>query len=140
MTKTRSTALVAVLCALPLALPAPGLGAGAKFKGKTAQNRPVTFKLAGGKVKNFQAGVNVFCIGQGIEFNAAIPPKAMKVKKNGKFSYKGRDKTDGANIEIKGKIAGSTATGKVSMTYSTYDSSSRLFVGCSGEAKYTAKK
>ena len=130
----------ALLCAVLLAVPASGLSAGAGFKGKTKQNRPVTFRVAQGKVKNFTAGVNVFCIGSGIEFNAAIPPKAMKIKRGGKFSYKGRDKADSANIEIRGTLTGSKATGKVSMTHSKYDASTGLFTGCSGEARWSARK
>jgi len=75
-----------------------------------------------------------------IEFNAAIPPKAMKVRKGGKFSYKGTDSVDRSNIEITGKIVGSKASGKVSMTHANYDSSTGTFSSCSGEAKWSAKR
>ena len=129
------TALVATVLSLALVVPTSGLAAGGKYKGKTEQNRPVTFKVSKGKVKSFEGGINVFCIGSGIEFNAVIPPKAMKLKKGGKFSYKGRDKIDSANIEIKGKVKGGKASGKISMTHTRYDGSTGMFQGCSGEAE-----
>ena len=137
MTKTLTAAAV---LSLALVVPTSGLAAGGKYKGKTEQNRPVTFKVSKGKVKSFEGGINVFCIGSGIEFNAVTPPKAMKVKKGGKFSYKGRDKVDGSNIEIKGKVKGGKASGKISMTHTRYDASTRMFQGCSGEAKFKAKR
>jgi hypothetical protein len=64
----------------------------------------------------------------------------MKLKAGGKFSYKGRDKIDSANIEIKGKVKGRKASGKIAMTYSQYDGSTRMFTGCSGEAKFKVKR
>jgi hypothetical protein len=138
MTKTL---IAATALSLALVVPTSGLAAaGGKYKGTTEQNRPVTFKVSKGKVKSFEGGINVFCIGDGIKFNAVIPPKAMKVKKGGKFSYKGRDKIDSANIEIKGKLKGKKASGKISMTYSQYDASTGYFQGCSGEAKFKAKR
>lgn len=140
MPTNRLAALAAVLLVLLLALPSTGVGAGGKYKGTTTQNRPVTFKISKGKVRNFKAGVNLFCIGSGIEFNAAIPPRPMKIRKGGKFSYKGDDKSDSAEIVVKGKVSGAKVKGRVSMTHSKYDAGSRMFVGCSGEAKFTAKK
>ena len=134
---------IAAVAALTLALTVPAVApaaTGGKYKGKTEQNRPVTFKVSKGKVKSFEAGINVFCIGDGLKFNAVIPPKAMKLKKGGKFSYKGRDKIDSANIEISGRVKGKKASGKISMTYSQYDASTGMFNGCSGEAKFKAKR
>jgi phage tail sheath gpL-like len=126
------TALAVVACTAAVAL-----AAGAKFTGTTEQNRPVSFKLADGKAKNFKGGINMFCSKSGIQFNTAIPPKAMKVKDK-KFHYKGRDKSDSTNIEINGKINGKNASGKIKMSDSTYYSSGTDF--CSGVAKWTAKK
>ena len=139
MSRNRLAATAALTLALAIPAVAPAAIAG-KYKGKTEQNRPVTFKVSKGKVKVFEAGINVFCIGDGIKFNAVIPPKAMKVKKGGKFAYKGRDKIDSANIEITGRVKGKKASGKISMTYSQYDASSGLFQGCSGKAKWSAKR
>ena len=124
-------------CSLLLAAPA-ALAGGTSYKGKTDQNRTVTFKVSGGKVRSFVGGVNMFCVGDGIEFNAAIPPKAMKVK-GGKFSYKGRDKIDSVNLEISGKVSAAKVTGKLSMTDSRYDAANQEFHPCSGKATFSAK-
>ena len=139
MPTTRTAAAAALALALTIPAVAPA-ATGGKYKGETEQERPVTFKVSKGKVKSFEGGINVFCIGSGIEFNAVIPPKAMKLKKGGKFSYEGRDKIDSTNIEIKGKVKGKKASGSISMTYSQYDASSGQFTGCSGKAKFKAKR
>jgi hypothetical protein len=137
---TRIPRRVALLTMLVLAVaPAGGLAGGTKFSGKTEQSRPVSFTLSSGKVKNFVAGVNVYCTNGGVEFNAAIPPGSMKVK-SGKFSYKGRDKKDSANIEITGKVSGAKASGTVSMNYSKYNGSTGYFDPCGGSAKWSAKR
>jgi hypothetical protein len=120
---------VAAIAAVALLAPA-GSASAAKYSGESEQSRPVDFKVKGGKVRGFVAGVNLFCIGRGIEFNAAIPPRPMKIKARGKFAYKGDDKQGQASIEITGKVKGKTASGKVSMTRS----------GCSGTAKWTARR
>jgi hypothetical protein len=118
----------ALVAAFALVLPATA--SAAKYSGESEQSRPVNFKVKRGKVRDFVAGVNLFCIGRGLEFNAAIPPRAMRIKARGKFSYKGDDKQGSASIEITGKVKGKTASGKVSMVKN----------GCSGTAKWTAKR
>lgn len=139
MSRNHAAAIAALSLALTIPAVAPA-ATGGKYKGKTEQSRPITFRVSKGKVKSFEGGINVFCIGSGIEFNAVIPPKAMKLKKGGKFSYKGRDKIDSANIEIKGRVKGKKASGKISMTHTRYDGSTGMFQGCSGEAKFKAKR
>jgi hypothetical protein len=101
----------------------------AKFKGKTAQNRTVTFTLKGSTVSNFSAGINMMCVQAGIEFNAVIPPKPLKVS-GGKFAYSGRDVTDGTNITINGTVKGRSASGTVKMTDSRYNASDESFDSC----------
>jgi len=136
--------LIVAIALLSLLAPAGVLaakkGPAGKYKGNSEQNRPVTFKIAKGKVKNFEGGINIFCIGQGLEFNAAIPPKAMKL--NGKkFSYEGPDKSDSTNIKISGTLKkGAKVKGKITMTDSRYDSYNQTFSSCSGTAKFTAKR
>jgi hypothetical protein len=129
-----------LILALALVLAGSAVAAAAKYKGKTEQNRPVTFKKGGGKVKGFEAGINVYCVQSGTYFDAVIPPKAMKIGKDGRFHYKGRDKADGSNIEIDGKIKGKKASGKVNLSSPKYNSSSGTFDSCIGQAKWTAKK
>ena len=142
MTPTRRILIALTALLACLAVAAPGLAAGGKkYKGKTEQSRPVTFTKKGKKIVKFRGGVNAFCIGKGIEFRTAIPPKAMKVKKGGKFRYKGRDKGDDTDIVIRGKLKkGGKASGIVQMNYTWYDSSTGYFQGCSGKAKWHAKR
>jgi hypothetical protein len=116
-----------VVAAATLALPAAA--SAAKYSGKSEQSRPIDFKVRGGKVRGFVGGVNLFCIGRGLQFDAAIPPRPMKLKGR-KFSYKGDDKQGTASLEISGKVNGANASGTVSMVRN----------GCSGTAKWTARR
>jgi len=125
----KKTALLAIVLSLALAAPV-ALAAGRKYKGKTEQNRPISFKVSKGKVRSFEGGINLFCLGSGIRFDAVIPPLPMKVFKGGKFSYKGLDKVASNNIEIKGKVKGKRGSGTISMTSS----------GCTGKAKFKVKR
>lgn len=135
----RQLAVLACVAAALCALAGVALAAGSKYSGTTEQNRPVSFKKADGKVKNFNGGITMYCTQSGFQFNSAIPPKAMKLK-DGKFHYKGRDKSDSTDIEINGKINGKNASGKIKMTDSTYYVGTGTFDTCSGAAKWTAKK
>ena len=126
-------ALVAALAVTPAAA-APTL----KFKGKNEQNRPLSFKLRSGKVVDFVGGINLFCIGEGLQFNAVIPPKALKVTA-GRFKYKGDDKEGHGNIEIKGTITGRKAKGRMSMVTTRYSASEGRVISCSGDTRWTAK-
>ncbi|HEX2085749.1 MAG TPA: hypothetical protein VHF89_08710 [Solirubrobacteraceae bacterium] len=128
-----AVAATATLAAAPAAA-APTL----KFKGKNDQNRPLTFKLRNGKVVDFVGGVNLFCIGEGIQFNAAIPPRAMRVT-NGRFRYKGNDKEGNSTIEISGRINGRRANGKLGMVSSRYSSSEGRVISCSADTKWNAR-
>jgi hypothetical protein len=101
--RTRITVLA---CAGLMATPAVADSGGRLLQGQDEPGPPVTFKVSHGKVKKFVGGVNVLCLGgYGIEFRAAIPPTAMKLR-HGTFSYKGRDASDEANIKIKGELTG----------------------------------
>ena len=121
-----------------LALAATAPAAGQKFSGKNENNRPLNFKLRGGKVVDFVGGINLFCIGEGIQFNAVIPPKAMKVT-GGKFKYKGDDKQGDGSIEIAGKITGKRAKGSFSMVTTRYSATEGRVISCSGDTKWSAK-
>jgi hypothetical protein len=125
--------IVALLAVTPAAA-APTL----KFRGKNDQNRPLTFKLRSGKVVDFVGGVNLFCIGEGIQFNAAIPPRAMRVR-NGRFRYEGKDKEGNSTLEITGRINGRRANGKLGMVSSRYSSSEGRVISCSADTKWNAR-
>ena len=125
--------VIAALAAAPAAA-APTL----KFSGKNENNRPLNFKLRSGKVVDFVGGINLFCIGEGIQFNAVIPPRAMKLK--GKtFKYRGDDKEGNGSIDIVVRLKGKRASGTMSMVTSRYSASEGRFVSCSGDTKWTAK-
>ena len=128
--------LAVVLAALALAPVA--IAATKSYKGKNENNRTLTFKVKGKKVTDFVGGINLFCIGEGIQFNAVIPPKAMKIK--GKtFKYRGDDKEGNGSIDIKGRLKGKKATGTMSMVTSRYSASEGRVISCSGDTKWTAK-
>ena len=126
-------ALIGALAAAPAAA-APTL----RFKGKNENNRPLTFKLRSAKVVDFVGGINLFCIGEGIQFNAVIPPRAMKVN-GGKFRYKGDDKEGNGSIEINGTITGKRARGRMSMVTTRYSATEGRVISCSGDTKWTAR-
>jgi len=117
--------------------PSPQGGSGPKagnYAGTTAQNRTMTFTVAGGQVTNFQAGVNTYCSTAGnsrfvVDAIANIPP--MPIGPDGSFSYKGT--SDQGNPEIAGKITGGSATGTVGMFRgdSNYSGGQITFGGCS---------
>jgi len=111
------------------------------YSGTTAQNRAVTFTVAGGQVTNFQAGVNTFCSTPGnsrivIDAIANIPPMALGP--DGSFSYKGS--SDQGNPEIAGKVTGAGATGTVGMNRgdTNFSGGQMTFGSCSGTAAWNA--
>lgn len=104
------------------------------YTGTTAQNRTMSFTVAGGQVTNFQAGVNTYCSTPGnsrfqIDAIANIPPMALGA--DGSFSYKGN--SDQGNPEIAGKITGASATGTVGMSRgdSNFSGGQLTFGSCS---------
>ena len=131
--------LAALAAALALAVAPAAAAPSKRFSGKNEQNRPLNFKVRSGKVVDFVGGVNLFCIGEGIQFNAAIPPKAMRVR-NGRFKYKGDDKQGNGSIEISGRITGRRAKGRLSMVTSHYSSSEGRVISYSGDTKWNARQ
>ena len=131
--------LAAVVAASTLAVAPAAAAPTLKFKGKNDQNRPLTFKVRSGKVVDFVGGVNLFCIGEGIQFNAAIPPKAMKIT-SGKFKYEGDDKEGNGTLEIAGRITGKRAKGTLAMVTSRYSASEGRVISCSADTKWTARR
>lgn len=135
----RRLPLLAAVAATVTLVAAPAAAAPTlKFKGKNEQNRPLNFKLRSGKVVDFVGGVNLFCIGESIQFNSAIPPRAMRVA-NGRFKYEGKDKEGSATIEITGRINGRRANGKLGMVKSHYSSSQGRVISCSADTKWNAR-
>jgi hypothetical protein len=135
----------AVLAAVPAADAAVGAGS---YKGKTDQNRSVTFKVKKGKVVGFQAGVMTFCNTMGanrFETDAIANVPAMKVKGNGRFKWSGDLERDGTiTMAVSGRITGSKAKGTLTLSRpdSNYDMSEGMtyFGACSANDRaWTAK-
>jgi hypothetical protein len=113
------------------------------YKGKTDQNRIVDFEVKKGKVVDFVAGVNTWCNTYGanrLEIDAIANLPAIKVKANGTFKYVSKDES----TKVEGKIVGSKAKGKVSLSRpdSNYDAAEgRTYFGsCNAfDRKFTAK-
>jgi hypothetical protein len=128
--------------AVPAALLTLGATAGAAtngaYKGKTDQNRAVTFTIKKGKVHEFQAGVLTYC---NTMYNSRYNTDAIanlpdiKIKKS-KFDYKDDD------VEVHGRIKGKKVTGTVSLSRadSNYSGGQIYFGTCSAyDRKFTAK-
>ena len=137
----------AALAALLLAVPAHAAVKAGSYKGKTDQNRAVTFKVKGGKVSAFQAGVMTFCragTDSTFETDAVANVPAIKVAKSGKFRWTAPEDTDGIiEMTVVGRITGKTAKGTLTLRrpHSSYDSSAGMvmFGQCFAERKWTAK-
>jgi hypothetical protein len=139
---------LAALAGLTFAVPAHAAVKAGAYKGDTDQNRAVTFKVKGGKVTGFQAGVMTFCSAGGessFETDAVANVPAIKVSRSGRFTWTAPDDTDGIiEMTVTGRISGRTAKGKVVLRrpHSTYDSSAGMtvFGQCSAERTWTAKR
>lgn len=108
--------------------------AAGNYSGTTDQDRPVTFTVADGRVTNFEAGVNTWCSTMGnqrVNFDAIANVPPMAIGPDGSFSYTG-DENDG-NVEIRGTVTGSTATGTVGMNRgdTNYSGGQMYFGSCS---------
>ncbi len=143
----RRLPLIATLIALIAAVPAVAAVKAGSYAGRTDQNRAVSFKVSGGKVKSFQAGVMTFCMAGGdssFETDAVANVPAIKVAKSGRFKWTAPEDTDGLiEMTVVGRISGRTAKGTVTLRrpHSSYDSSAGMtrFGQCSAERKWTAK-
>jgi hypothetical protein len=143
----RRLPILAILIALIAAVPAAAAVKAGSYKGRTDQNRAVTFKVSGGKVKSFRAGVMTFCMAGGdssFETDAVANVPAIKVAKNGRFRWTAPEDTDGIiEMTVEGRVSGRTAKGKVTLRrpHSSYDSSQgrTMFGQCSAERKWTAR-
>jgi hypothetical protein len=104
------------------------------YSGETEQSRPVTFKVVGNEVQNFEAGVNTWCntmYNNRLNFDAIANVPPMAIGPDGSFSYEGT--SDEGNPKITGKVTGGTATGTVGMMRgdSNYSGGQLYFGQCS---------
>jgi hypothetical protein len=144
MFPARRLLLLASLLALAVAaVPAVAAVKRGSYKGKTDQNRPVTFKVSGGKVRSFQAGVMTWCSTSGnnrFVTDAIANVPALKIR-SGKFRWVGKPK--GTNeVVVKGTITGGRARGTVTISRpdSNYSNGQYTFGSCVAKnRKWTAK-
>jgi len=110
------TVLIAAVLGAALVAVAGAARSGA-YRGQSESNRPVTFNLRDGKVRNFNGGITLYCVFSGtFRFDAAIPPRAMRVR-NGRFNYVGRDRIGQNPIEIHGRfVSRRKAKGTIEMS------------------------
>jgi hypothetical protein len=138
-------ALSAVAGLLVAAGPASAATAPGSYKGRTDQNRAVTFTVAGGKVRSFQAGVMTFCLAgtnSGFETDAVANVPPIRLDRGGRFSWTAPDDTDGViEMTVTGRIAGGKAKGKIVLRrpHSSYEDGTTMFGQCSAERSWAAK-
>ncbi len=138
---------LAAAAALLFAAPADAKVRTGAYKGDTDQNRAVSFKVKGGKVRAFQAGVMTFCSAGGessFETDAVANVPPIKVSRSGRFRWTAPDDTDGViEMTVVGRITGGKAKGTVTLRrpHSSYDSSAGMtrFGQCSAERKWSAR-
>jgi hypothetical protein len=136
-----STRLLALPAALVLLGGTAGAATNGAYKGRTDQNRAVTFTIKNGKVRAFQAGVLTHCNTMNnnrFSTDAIANLPAIPIK-GSRFDYKDDD------AEVHGRIRGAKVTGTVSLSRadSYYDSSQGMtFFGVCGayDRKFTAKR
>jgi hypothetical protein len=122
-----------------VALVAPAAAAGAKYEGSVTGGGPLSFRLAGEKVKRFQASVTVTCISvaparSDIEAYVVAPSAVAPVNRSGRFSLKlelpKQQLTDesgeivdtlySVKASVEGKLHGHSASGTVKVSYNKY--------------------
>lgn len=149
-----ATALISqvAIVALSAVALAPAATTG-PYKGKVKGAGPVTFKVSGGKVRNFRASMSVTCVsssGGRSESYLLKPGKAAKLRKNGGFTLKySKDKQEGGpfplyKIEatVNGQVRANSASGTVKVTYykNQFIGGQIVLISCaSGKANWNAK-
>ncbi|HUO72085.1 MAG TPA: hypothetical protein VMU39_15055 [Solirubrobacteraceae bacterium] len=144
MTRSRHWGRRAAIASAVTAIAAAGLTSGASskttmpsgtYKGKTSNGLPVTFKIQGGKVRNFSLTVHALCISVVAASTHLDPilhhitPQPMPISASGKFSAKYYWKQiQSTQAQVDGKANGKTASGHYKISYSTTDGVTSLGV------------
>ncbi|MBX5440862.1 MAG: hypothetical protein IRZ32_04960 [Solirubrobacteraceae bacterium] len=133
------TTVGGLLVASPSAVAASG-----SYKGRTDQNRAVSFRVAGGQVRDFQAGVLTFCMAGGdssFETDAVANVPPIRLGPGGRFSWTAPDETDGIiEMTVTGRVRGGRATGTVILRrpHSSFEDGTTVFGQCSAKRRWTA--
>jgi hypothetical protein len=123
---------------------ASAVAASGSYKGRTDQNRAVSFRVADGQVRAFQAGVLTFCLAgsdSSMETDAVANVPAIRLDKAGRFSWTAPDETDGIiEMTVTGRIKGGKATGSVVLRrpHTSFEDGTTQFGQCSAKRRWTA--
>ena len=131
--------ILLTLLALLVAAPLADASLSGKYKGKTAQNYKMSFKVRNGKVVKFRSGINLFCPGGGFQVDAVTRDKGIRIKSGGRFRAKGKY-SDGSEYVISGRIRGRKAKGKIKLNGRSAFNSSGNLVFCGNTASWKAKR
>lgn len=144
----RRTIAVAVTGALAAAAPAAAALPRGAYKGRTDQNRVVSFTVKRGKVRHFQAGVLTFCTTQGndhYETDAIANLPAIPIH-GSRFHLVRRDPEHGqVKVVVRGRLRGSKVVGTVSLSrpdsyYDASDGMTYFGVCAANKRKFTASR
>jgi len=136
--RRRLAAVSVIAAALALAAAAPA-ATSVRFKGRTKDGGPVSFRLGNGSVSRFQASVSVTCVSAAparaeSEIYLVAPDRSAKLGHNGRFTLKlDRPKQQfqgetgkvirtlySVKATVAGNVPGHSAAGTVNVTYSTF--------------------
>jgi hypothetical protein len=109
-----------LLAALVLA-GAVSAAAGGRYKGKTKQGRPVSFRVTKSSVIGFKLTGNAICISahkSEMETYPLVVKKKGKLKAGGKFVISYIKHVHGTtNVKVSGRVSGNSASGRVILHY-----------------------
>jgi hypothetical protein len=113
-----STVVAAFLLVALVLAGAVSAGAGGRYKGKTKQGFPVSFRVTGSQVTGFSLAGNASCVawhsvsGEVGAFNAK---KKGQLKAGGKFAIDYQEHT--LTVNVTGRVSGSSASGSAKFHY-----------------------
>ena len=93
-------------------------GAGGRYKGKTKEGFPVSFRVTGSYVTGFSLAGNASCVAW---HSVSGEVGALKAKKKGRLNAGGKFAIDYVehtlNVNVTGRVSGSSASGRVKFHY-----------------------
>ena len=135
-------ALGACLIGVIAAPATAGSATGGKYKGKTSKGFPVSFRIAGGKVRGFDATVHALCLSVADGSSYLDPvlhhvtPPAGKLKRNGKFTLK--VSKGSTRMNVTGLVRGKKASGTYHINYSGFNGT--WVTACTDGGKWKAHR
>jgi hypothetical protein len=113
-----TTIVVVFLLAALVLVGAVSAGAGGRYKGKTKEGFPVSFRVTGSYVTGFSLAGNASCVAW---HSVSGEVGALKAKKKGRLNAGGKFAIDYVehtlNVNVTGRVSGSSASGRVKFHY-----------------------